>query len=99
MHSATIAFIGGSGGGSPVEEILQNLIRRAIVDGVATAAQAFDECTTSASCFYHEFFMLHGLRVEKPMEVFDGVWLIPLPDSAIWSVQNGPTEIGIGPAP
>ena len=44
IHSATMVITGGLGGGSPVEDILTNVLRRAILDGPDTAAQAFAEC-------------------------------------------------------
>ena len=82
IHSATIAFAGGLGGGSPVEDVLQNLLRRAIVDGPPKAAQAFVDCTTNSSCSFYRFFLLTGVRIPAPVEVFDGITLMPLPESA-----------------
>ena len=82
LHSATIAFDGGMGGGSPVEDVLQNLLRSAIVDGPAEAAQAFAECTTNSSCSFYQFFLITGVCIPAPVEVFDGITLIPLPESA-----------------
>ena len=81
IQSATIAFAGGLTSGSPVENVVHNLIRQAIVDGPAVAAQALLACTTMAACSFYEFFLLSGLRVEETTEVFDGLTLIPLPAS------------------
>ena len=82
IHSATIAFSGGLTSGSPVEDVLQNLLRRAIVDGPADAAQAFVDCTTSSSCHFYRFFLLTGVSIPTPVEVFDGITLMPLPKLA-----------------
>ena len=82
IHSATIAFAGGLTSGSPVEDVLQNLLRRAIVDGPSKAAQAFIDCTTNSSCNFYQFFLLTGVRIPAPVEVFDGITLMPLPESA-----------------
>ena len=82
IHSATIAFSGGQNSGSPVEDVLQNLLRRAIVDGPSDAAQAFVDCTTNSSCNFYKFFLLTGVNIPTPVEVFDGITLMPLPESA-----------------
>ena len=81
IHSATIAIAGGLTNGSPVEDILQNLLKRTIVDGPAAAAQAFVDCTTNSSCSFYRFFLLAGVRIPAPVEVFDGITLMPLPES------------------
>ncbi len=79
--SATIAFAGGLSSGSPVEDVLRNLLRRALVDGPSRAAQAFLDCTTNSSCNFYQFFLLTGVRIPAPVEVFDGIRLMPLPES------------------
>ena len=80
--SATIAFAGGSRvGGSPVEDLLRNLLIRAIVDGPRNASQAFADCTTKSSCTFCRFFLLTGVTVPEQVEIFDGITLIPLPAS------------------
>lgn len=80
--SATIAIAGGSRtGGSPVEYILRNLLLRLIADGPGEAAQAFADCTTRTSCKFHRFFLLSGVTVPHPVEIFEGITLEPLPDS------------------
>ena len=81
IHSATFAFAGGMGNGSPIEDVVRNLVRRAIIDGPAIAAQAFIDCTTNSSCSFYRFFLLSDLRIDAPIEVFDGITLIPLPES------------------
>ena len=81
IHSATIAFAGGIVNGSPVGDVVENLLKRAIVDGPRAAAQAFAECTTRTCFSFYEFFLLSGVEIEAPIHLFDGVELIPLPDS------------------
>ena len=81
IHSATIAFAGGLTSGSSIEDVVQNLLRRAIVDGPSRAAQALVDCTTNSSCNFSRFFLLTGVRIPEPVEVFDGITLIPLPES------------------
>ena len=82
IHSATIAFAGGLSSGSPVYDVVLNLVRRAVVDGPEVAARAFVDCTTRTSISFNQFFLLSGIKVEAPFEVFDGITLIPMPESA-----------------
>ena len=82
IHSATIAFAGGHSSGSQVEDVLRNLLVRAIVDGAGEAAQAFADCTTNSSCNFYEFFLITGIRIRGTFEVFDGITLMQLPEMA-----------------
>ena len=82
IYSATYAFAGGLGSGSPIEDVVQNLIRRAVVDGPAVASRAFFDCTANSECSFYRFFLLSGLRVDVVTEIFDGITLIPLPNEA-----------------
>ena len=81
IQSASFAFAGGAVGGNPVEDVVQNLIRRTIVDGPEVASRAFSECATNSSCSFYRFFLLSGLRIDEVTEPFDGVTLIPLPNT------------------
>ena len=81
IHSATIAFDSGLGSGSSVDDVAVNLIKRAIVDGPTVAAQAFIDCTVNSSCSFNRYFLLSGIQIEEPVEIFDGITLVPLPDS------------------
>ena len=81
IHSATKAYGGEMTRGSPVEDLLRNLLIRAIVDGPGKATQAFAECTTKSSCTFYRFFLLTGVIVQEQVEIFDGILLIPLPES------------------
>ena len=78
--SATITFAGGIVGGSPIEYVVRNLLRLAVVDGPAKAAQAFADCATNSSCSYYSFFLITGVSIPAPLEVFEGITLMPLPE-------------------
>ena len=67
--------------GQPVERLMTNLLKRAIVDGAAKAAQAFDQCIISSSVSYCQLFLILGIRVREEMELLDGIRLIPLPET------------------
>ena len=83
IHSATIAFAGGLVSGSGVDDVALNLVRRACVDGPDVAARAFADCITGMSCRFCEFFLISGIRIPEPSEVFDGIALVPLPEEAV----------------
>ena len=82
IHSATYALFSGSVSGSPVADVVRNLIRLAIVDGPRQAAQAFHKAVTGSSAVVHRYFLLSGFRIDEPIEVFDGVTLLPILDDA-----------------
>lgn len=82
IHSATIAFLGGLSSGSSIENVAKNLLGRTIADGPAIAARAFADCTTNSSCNFLTFFLVTGVSIPAQFEIFDGITLIPLPDTA-----------------
>ena len=73
IHSATRVITGGHGRGSPVKDILTNVLRRAIVDGPDAAAQAFAECVTGSSCTYYVYSVLTGIQVSQEVEIFQQI--------------------------
>ena len=81
MQTYGIAINGGSTIGYPIEEILQGLMREAVVQGSEITVNSFYEDITRGYAEYQEYFLLAGVKVEQEVRVFDGVTLIPLPDS------------------
>jgi len=79
VHSGTYVVEGGSVDGTPIEEILQNLLVRSIADGPDVAARAFADCVSAPSFSYSHFVLLTSLTLDAPVDVFDGVRLTPLP--------------------
>ena len=82
--------------GSPVKDILTNVLRRAIVDGPDAAAQAFAECVTGSSCTYYVYSVLAGIQVSQEVEIFQQIKLIPLPSSVDNLPAHIPTLFGHG---
>ena len=62
--------------------ILRNLLRKAIVDGEPAAAHAFAENLAGSSCMYRQYFGVSGLQVDREVEVFEGVRLVPVSNSS-----------------
>ena len=81
IRSAREIFRPYNTGGAPIDFVLRNLVRRAIVDGEATSARAFAECVNAPSCSYSAFLALPGIQVNRETEVFNGLRLIPLSDA------------------
>ncbi len=81
IHSATIAISGGRSNGEPVSKVMRNVLVRTIADGPTVAAQAFADCVNNSSCTFYRFFLITGVSIPAPFEVFDGLTLIPLAES------------------
>lgn len=81
LESAAVVLTEGRPSSAPVEVVVKNLLRRAIVDGEEAAAQAFFDAIVGTSCSIAEYCALEGVEVDEEIEVFDGIWLVPLPDS------------------
>lgn len=96
VHSGTIVVEGGSFDGTPIDELLENLLIRSIADGSAAAAQAFAECVSASSFSYYHFVLLTSLTLDSPVDVFDRVRLIPLPEHRSALPPLMPTVIRYG---
>ena len=79
--SACFAVLGGAPGGYPLERFLWQLLRIAIVRGVAEAVLAFDRCTEDTPGSFKVIALLEDLKLETIIPVFDGIQLVPLSDA------------------
>ena len=77
-YAATFAIFGGLGSGSSVEDILQSLLKAAIVETPQGAARAFFDEFSKGHLPYQEYFLLTGVKVENQVQVFNGVSLVAL---------------------
>ena len=77
-YAATYAIFGGLGSGSSVEDILQSLLKAAIVETPRRAAKALFDEISNGYLPYQEYFLLTGVKVENEVQVFDGVSLVAL---------------------
>ena len=80
-YSASFAIVGGSGNGSTIEDILNKIVTEAIVRGPVEAARVFYDGIGSEYLTFQRYFLLTGIRIEREVQVFDGVSLVPLPNS------------------
>ena len=83
IQSASSCIAGSLGlfNGFPLENLLAQLLRIALVHGVERAVSDFDKCTEGTSGSFQAMALLEGIRLEKKIEAFGGIRLIPLPRS------------------
>ena len=67
--------------GDPLSSFLQQLLRIAIFQGIERAASDFEKCTRETDGSFQSIVLLTGITSEAEIQVFDGVRLIPLPNS------------------
>ena len=81
--SASTVIVVDADGVSPIERILQNLTRAAIVDGPENAAGEFYSSIARGYFLFQTYYLLTGIKVEEEVRVLDGISLIPLPNSTV----------------
>ena len=81
IQSASV-FIGhGSLSGYPLDHLLKQLLKIAIVLGVEKAVSDFDRCTKNPSGSFQYIALLQGIEVETEIQVVEGIQIVPLPNS------------------
>ena len=80
IQSANIRVNGGLTK-SPLDHLLQQLLKVTIVQGVEKAISTVDRCTTDTHVPFQYMALLESIRVEEKIEIFDGIRLIPLSSS------------------
>ena len=81
IQTATHAIFGGIGHAFPLDTLLKQLLKVAIVRGEQHTAKAFFRCVESTRASYQEFGLLSGVRVEQEIQISPGIRLYPLPKS------------------
>ena len=79
IMSATIAFAGGHGGGSPVGDLIVNLVKRTIMVGSEAAVRELERCITGKVATFQRYHLLTGIHIENSRELLKGISLIRLP--------------------
>ena len=75
------AIKGGQGGGFPLDLLIRSLCRISIMWGIKIAISVFEKTVTEDQVFFQDMIVLDGLKINREIQLFDGVKLIPLPDS------------------
>ena len=81
VQTATIEILGGSHPGVQMKDLLQQLLKVALVRSPNLAAQSFHQAVEGKPIAYQRIALLNGIRVENEIEVCKGIRLISLPNS------------------
>ena len=73
--------MGGSSEGVHLNSFLTQLLRITIAQGTEEAVLAFDRCTKDTHASIQCAALLEGIKIEEAIQVFEGVRLVPVPDS------------------
>ena len=80
IYSASFAILGGVAG-SPLQKVLKNLMKEAIVNGPEYAARSFYASIARGYLVFQDYYLLAGINVAKEVKVLDGISLVPLAKS------------------
>ena len=81
IQSAYFFMGGGSPNGYPLDFLLKQLLKIAIAFGEVRATSDFDRCTENTSGSFEYRAILEGIKVENEITLFEGMQIVPLPDS------------------
>lgn len=82
IESASSVIIGyHPPNGYPLKDIQNKLLKITRDQSVEAAVSAFDRCTTDTQASFEYWALLEGIYVEEEIQIFDGVRLVPPPDS------------------
>ena len=81
IQTAAIAIIGGLAPGYPLDDLMTHILDVAIVRGPLYTAEAFYRSAEAESVSYQSFGLLTGVRVDKELQISQGIRLVPIPNS------------------
>ena len=94
--SATFyVFDGGDRHGTHLDSFLKQLLKIAIVQGIEEAVFNFEKCTEETRGSFQTIVLLEGIKLDAEIQVFEGIYLIPLPSSE----SEFPSHFGSIPSP
>ena len=79
--SASYFLHGGPGEGFPLDDLLSQLLKIAIDRGIEGAVSDFERGTKETHGSFQTIALLEGIKLEAEIQVFDGIRLVPLPNS------------------
>ena len=97
IQSASFFIHGGPIDGYPLDNLLKQLLRIAIMLGVEKATSDFDRCTKNPSGSFQYIALLQGIEVEKEIQVFEGPRIVPLSNSISELPHYLPSDLYLGP--
>ena len=81
LQSAMIVT-GGWADGFKIDDLVNHLVTIAFCRGAQQAARTFYECAYNTSVNMQSITLLDGIRIERNIEISDGIRLAPIPDSS-----------------
>ena len=88
---------GGLVGGSLLNELLDQLMKTAIARGIEEAVLVFDRGTEETHGLFQDLVLLEGIKLKTENQMFDGIRLVPLPDSTSELPYHLPSVSHSGP--
>lgn len=79
--SASLSLIGSPANRFPLDTLLDQLMRIVIARGIEEAVFVFDRDTEETHGFFQYLVLLEGIKIETEIQIFDGIRLVPLPNS------------------
>ena len=79
--SASHFLLGGFSDGFPLDTLLDQLLKIAIAHGIEGAVLTFDRGTEDRQGSFQYMALLEGIRIKTEIQVFEGIRLVPLPNS------------------
>ena len=80
VQTATYAVHGGFSNGFPIENLLTKLLELTVVLGPRKAAVLFVDALTDPACTLQEFTLLGRVKIDEPIQLYDGVRIDILPE-------------------
>ncbi len=65
----------------PLDKFLEQLLRITIVYGIERAVDEYEKCTENSKGSFQVMAFLQGIKLEKEIQVSEGIRLVPLPNS------------------
>ena len=80
IQIAAIQVSGGPSSGIPLEDLTKRIVELAVALGSASASTIFIDSLESSECPFGSYTLVGGVTTDNPVQIFDGVRLVPLPN-------------------
>ena len=91
IQIAAIQVSGGPTSGVPMDDLLKKIVELAVALGSDRASAIFIDSIESSQCPFGNYTLVGGVTTENPIQIFDGIRLVPLPNVVQSWPDNLPT--------
>ena len=91
IQIAAIQVSGGPTSGVPMDDLLKKTVELAVALGSDRASTIFIDSLESSECLFGNYTLVGGVTTENPIQIFDGIRLVPLPNVVQSWPDNLPT--------